>query len=167
VSTTVPNSPRTLSVEVEGGTWRLVEEPLNTTVQSAAGQRGHFVVYRPNGTATLGWLLSDPYTHFTDEFGYNGKFYRTVWGVVPETVTRVVLVASSGATLSATPHDGIFLMVTPDQAFVSVTQTCADTPFARTCPSEFKLASLQYFAEEALLCSIGLTGGVVPRCPER
>ena len=151
------NSLRTLTVTVEGETWRLVEEPL-TEPSGFVRETGWFKAYDPKGATAGGGGLARPGDRMIQDVLYKGKFYLTARGAVADNVSRVEIVATSGATLNATVHSGIFFAVTADLAFVTNSPGCASgaAPFpTATCQQSNKIAALRYFSDSGtMVCAI-------------
>ena len=148
VSTSAANSPRILIATAGGETWRLVEEPL-TQGNGFVVEKGFFMLYDPSGATAGGAGLTSPWSRVIQDVLYQGKFFIAARGAVTDNVSHVEIVAASGATLSATAHNGISFVVTSDPAFVTDSPGCASVadPFpTATCQQSFKVVALRYFS---------------------
>jgi hypothetical protein len=156
---------RTLTVTADGETWRLAEEPL-TEPSGHVRETGWFNTYDPKGATAGGGGLSSPLDRMIGDVLYKGKYYLTARGAVPDNVSRVEIVATSGATLKATVQDGIFFAVTSDPAFATNSPGCNAGPSpTATCQQSNKIAALRYLTESGtLVCALDTQVFKAPTC---
>jgi len=144
---------------VGGESWRLVEEPV-TQGNGVVVENGFFMLYDPNGATAGGSRLMSAWSRVIEDVLYKGRFYIAARGAVTDDVTSVEIVASSGSTLRATAHSGIFFAVTADPAFVTDSPGCASgaAPFSTaSCQQSVKVVALRYFSRSGtLVCTIDL-----------
>jgi hypothetical protein len=159
------NSLRTLTVIADGETWRLAEEPF-TEPSGFVRETGWFNAYDPKGATAGSGSITPPWGRTIMDVLYKGKFYLTARGAVADNVSRVEIVATSGASLNAIVRSGIFFAVTSDPAFPANSPGCIAAPFpTATCQQSNKIAALHYFNESGtLLCAIDTQVAKTPSC---